>query len=257
MLGSIVITGASSGIGAALALRYAGPDALLLLVGRDRARLEDVAAGCRKRGARVATATLDVRDHAAARETILGFDEHTPIGVVVASAGITNVLAAGEVIDQATAFHDVIATNLVGVYNVVAPALERMVVRRRGRIGLVSSLAGLRGLPYTPAYSCSKAALRALGDSLRARASPRGVSVTVVYPGFVDTPMDRAISGPKPFRLDAAAAARIIARAIERRRAHCAFPKPLAWAVRSTSLLPTRAADAVLRLFPLERPKQS
>ncbi len=248
-MSNIVITGASSGIGAALARLYARQNARLLLIGRDTARLEAVAEACRAEAALVETAHVDVRERAAMDAVLRGFDSRHPLDVVVANAGVTNVLAPGAPVDAADAFERVLATNLLGAFNTVAPIAERMAARGAGRIGLVGSIAGLRGLPYSPAYSASKAGLKALGEAMRARLRARGVSVTVVSVGFVATPLDESIDSPKPLRMTAERAAARIAAAIGAGRAHAAFPLPLAAGARLLALLPPRLGDAILRRF--------
>lgn len=246
-MSNIVVTGASSGIGAALARLYARQRARLLLIGRDRERLARIAEVCAAEAALVETASVDVRERAAMQTVIREFDARHPLDVVVANAGITNILApdspveAGEVVDR------VIATNLLGAFNTLAPAAERMAARGAGRIGLVGSIAGLRGLPYSPAYCASKAGLKAMGDAMRAKLGKYGVSVTVASIGFVETPLDESIASPKPFRMAPERAAARIAAAIGAGRAHVAFPLPVAAAARALSLLPPRLGDAILR----------
>src|SRR5579859_2125613 len=150
----ILITGASSGIGAALARRYARPDARLALGGRDRARLDAVAAVCRERGALAAAAVVDVTDQAAMRRWILAADAESPIDLVIANAGVSSRSGAeGE--DEARA-RVVLAVNLDGVLNTAYPAIERMTARGHGQLALMSSLAGYRGFPDSPIYSASK-----------------------------------------------------------------------------------------------------
>ncbi len=246
-MSTIVITGASSGIGAALAAHYAGRGARLLLLGRDAVRLERTAAACRAAAAAVDMAAIDVRDPAPMADILRRFDAAHAVDVIVANAGVTSVLAELPLIDTPDEFRRVIETNLFGVYNSIEPLLGPMAARRRGSIGIIGSLAGLRGLPYSPAYSASKAALKALSEALRARLRPHRVSVTLCSLGFVETPLDDSIASPKPFRISPERAARKIAAAIRRRRAHVAFPLPLSAATRGLQLLPPWAADMVLR----------
>ncbi len=246
-IGSIVVTGASSGIGAALAAAFARPGARLLLVGRDRTRLDIVAERCRARGALPDIAALDVRDEPALRAALQSFDSHHPADVVIASAGITNILEADAVIEPPQTFRLVIETNLVGAYNTVAALAERMAARGRGRIALIGSLAGYRGFAQAPAYCASKAALKAFGEAMRTQLRPRGVAVTIALPGFVATPLEASYSSPKPLRMTADAAAWIIARAIRRRRACVAFPRSLAFGATLLALLPPRLGDRLVR----------
>jgi short-subunit dehydrogenase len=254
-MSNVVITGASSGIGAALARLYARQRARLLLIGRDAARLALVAEACRAEAALVEVARVDVRERAALEAVLREFDARHPLDVVVANAGVTIILAPDAPVEPAEAFERVLETNLLGAFNTVAPVAERMAKRGAGRIGLVGSIAGLRGLPYSPAYCASKAGLKAMGEAMRARLRTHGVSVTIASVGFVVTPLDDSIESPKPFRMTPERAAARIAAAIGAKRAHVAFPLPLASATRLLALLPPRLGDAVLRLFPVSARK--
>jgi len=253
---NMVITGASSGIGAALARLYAAQHAHLLLIARDAARLEAVAAACRANAASVETALVDVRERAGMAAVLDDFDARHPLDVAVANAGVTSILAPGAPVESGDDFERVIETNLVGAFNTVAPVAERMAARGAGRIGLVGSIAGLRGLPYSPAYCASKAGLKAMGEAMRARLHPRGVTVTVASVGFVVTPLDAGIASPKPFRMTPERAAARIAAAIGAGRAHVAFPLPLASAARLLALLPPKLGDGLLRRISV-RPRKS
>jgi short-subunit dehydrogenase len=254
-MNNVVITGASSGIGAALARLYAGQRARLLLIGRDAARLAQVADACRADATLIETAPVDVRERAAMAAVLADFDARHPLDIVVANAGVTNILTPDAPVESGDDFRRVIETNLVGAFNTVAPVAERMAARGAGRIGLVGSIAGLRGLPYSPAYCASKAGLKAMGEAMRARLRARGVSVTVASLGFVMTPLDDGIASPKPFRMTPERAAARIAAAIGTGRAHVAFPLPLASAARILALLPPRLGDALLRLIPVSSRK--
>jgi short-subunit dehydrogenase len=254
-MSNVVVTGASSGIGAALARLYGRQRARLLLIGRDEARLARIAEACAGEAALVETARVDVRERAAMQEILNDFDARYPLDVVVANAGVTNILAPDAPVEPAEAVERVLATNLAGAFNTIGPVAERMAARGAGRIGLVGSIAGLRGLPYSPAYCASKAGLKAMGEAMRARLRKHGVSVTIASVGFVVTPLDDGIASPKPFRMSPERAAARIAAAIAAGRAHVAFPLPLAAAARLLALLPPRLGDALLRLIPVSARK--
>ncbi|HEY7611099.1 MAG TPA: SDR family NAD(P)-dependent oxidoreductase [Alphaproteobacteria bacterium] len=252
---NVVITGASSGIGAALARLYAGHRARLLLIARDAARLARVAAECRARAAAVETASVDVRHRAELAAVLRDFDARHAIDVIVANAGVTSILEPEAAVESGEDFQRVLETNLVGAFNTVGPVAERMAARGAGRIGLIGSLAGLRGLPYSPAYSASKAGLKAMGEAMRAKLRPHGVSLTIASLGFVVTPLDDGIESPKPWRMTPERAAARIAAAVAAGRAHVAFPLPLASATRFLAFLPPRVGDALLRLVTVTRRK--
>lgn len=244
----ILITGASSGIGEALALDYAAPGRRLLLTGRDTARLEDVAAACRARGAEVVTATLDVTDRQGMADWLLARDGERPVDLAVANAGISAGTGQGEESDaQARA---IFAVNLDGVLNTVQPLLPRFVARRRGQFALVSSLAGFRGFPGAPAYCASKAAVRIYGESLRGGLAASGVEVSVVCPGFVVSRMTAVNRFPMPFLMETGKAAALIRRGLERNRARIAFPWPTWAAVWLLSVLPPALTDPLLARAP-------
>jgi short-subunit dehydrogenase len=244
----ILITGASSGIGAALARLYAAPGCALLLGGRDRARLDGVAADCRGRGASVEAATIDVTDGAATGAWIERLDSAAPLELVIANAGISaGTGGGGESAAQARA---ILATNIDGVLNTVLPVLAPMRRRGRGQIALMSSLAAFRGFPGAPAYCASKAAVRVWGEALRGELAAAGVRVNVICPGYVASPMTAANDFPMPFLMSAERAARIIQRGLQRNRARIAFPWPTyagAWLV---GLLSPGLTDPLLARLP-------
>lgn len=246
---SIAITGASSGIGAALAQAYAKPGVTLALSGRDRARLSTVADGCRAAGAEVIADVLDVARRDAMVEWIAGLDSARPLDLVVANAGISAGTGdiGGE--DEAQA-RDIFAVNLDGVLNTLWPAIDVMRRRRAGQLAIVSSIVGFRGLPGAPAYSASKAAVLAYGDALRVGLAGDGIVVSVICPGFVESRITETNDFPMPFLMPADKAAAIIKRGLARGRARIVFPWPMHVAVRLLQLLPTIIADALLARAP-------
>lgn len=247
---SILITGGSSGIGAGLAVEYAGPGIVLHLGGRAVDRLETVAAQCRAAGAEVHIRIVDVTDAEATRVWLLAADDVTPLDLVVANAGIsagTSGQAGGESEDQVRA---VFATNVDGVLNTVLPILPRMKARGGGQIALVASLAGYRGMPGAPSYCGSKAAVKVFGEALRGTLHATGVRVSVVCPGYVRSPMTAVNEFPMPFLMDLDKAARIIRRGLERDKPRIAFPWPMALAVTLLQAIPPAWIDPLLRRLP-------
>jgi short-subunit dehydrogenase len=240
MLQSIVITGASSGIGKALALHYAAAGRVLGLLGRDGARLEAVAAKCRERGADVHVVAIDIRRREDVMVWIEAFDRGAPVDLLVANAGVMHGTPPDGEIEPADAAHALIETNVLGVLNSVQPLLPVMMARRRGRIAIVSSIAGFVPLPDAPSYSASKSAVMSYGLSLRALLAPYGVGVSVICPGYIDTPMMHRESGPKPSVMPAEKAAALIARRIARNHALIVFPFFFGWVTRISGLLPDR-----------------
>jgi len=245
---SILITGASSGIGAALASLYAAPGVTLALGGRDAQRLAQVAADCRAKGAVVEAASVDVTDAEAMARWVAAADDVAPLDLVIASAGVSGgTLGRGESRQQAAA---IFATNVAGVIHTVHPAAERMRARRRGQIAIMSSLASFRGMPGAPAYSASKAAARSYGEALRGSLHRHDVGVTVICPGFVRTPLTNVNRFRMPLLMDAERAARLIRRGLARNRSRIAFPLrlyALAWLLGA---LPPSWTDRALRRLP-------
>ena len=234
----IAITGASSGLGRALALEYAGPGVSLALIGRDAARLDAAAALARARGAETRIGAIDVRDRAAMNAFLVGIDSTTPIDCLIASAGVTMVTPAAGAVEDLTRSAELFDVNLNGVINALAPVAPRMRQRRAGQIALFGSIAAFAPPPDSPSYAASKAAIVAFGLATRALYHPDGVSVSVVCPGFVDTPMTGSYTSVKPFLVSADDAARRIRRGLEKRKAVIAFPWPVYLAARLQQVLP-------------------
>ncbi len=244
---SVLITGASGGIGAALARSYAEPGRTLILHGRDPSRLESVGETCRTRGARVLTMTFDVRDADAAIEQLGAVSEREGIDLAIVNAGVTQAIDGGEVFESFATAKEVLGVNLEGALATVAGVLPAMIRRGSGQVALVSSLAAYVGLPRTPAYCASKAAIKSYGESLRLRLAPRGIAVNVVLPGFVRTAMTDRVKGPKPAIIAPDRAAHLIRRGLERNRGRIEFPRRLAWGLRCLAMLPQPLSERMLR----------
>jgi short-subunit dehydrogenase len=246
---AVIITGASSGLGAALAEAYAGPGAILGLLGRNRQRLGVSADACEAKGAMVRVGAIDVADAPAMASWLTQFDRDHPVDLVVANAGTS----AGPDHDSPSEGIETAArqvrVNLLGAINTVEPLLPAMCARRRGTVAVVASIAAYRGLPYSPGYCASKAGLRAYAEALRPRLAPRGVEVTIVCPGFFDSPMTDRFDGPTPFLRQGSDAARIVKRGIDRGRRRVAFPWPLVLGLQFCDIAPALIGDAILRRF--------
>lgn len=249
LLGShVLITGASSGIGAALAQYYARPDTALSLAGRDQERLTLIAEACRSKGAAVFFETLDVCDRAAMERWIAACDERQPLTLVIANAGISAGTGGG--LERAEQTRRIFAANIDGTVNTVMPAIDAMRARKRGQIAIVSSLAGYRGMPGAPAYSASKGAIKIWGEGLRGALIRDGIDVSVVCPGFVITGMTKVNQFPMPFLMDADRAAAIIGRGLARGHGRIAFPWPMAALAWLGATLPNRVAEWITRSLP-------
>ncbi|MGL4243704.1 MAG: SDR family NAD(P)-dependent oxidoreductase, partial [Beijerinckiaceae bacterium] len=173
----------------------------------------------------VATATVDVRDAEALSETLLSADASTPIDILIANAGLGgDTSLAGPHGEDPRAARHIAAVNFQGVVNTLAPLAPVMAARGRGRLAVISSLAAEAPLPLAATYAASKAGAASYARNLRLFLAPKGVYVTLVLPGFVDTPMSRSLAGPRPGLWSAEKAAHAIIEGIERGKAVVAFP---------------------------------
>jgi short-subunit dehydrogenase len=243
----VIITGASSGLGASLAKAYAAPHVALGLHGRDRQRLEATARVCEAQGATVNTAIIDVTDAPAMASWLREFDSRHPVDLLIANAGTSAGPDPDSPSEGAETAARQVGVNLLGAINTIEPLLPALCARRRGRVAAVASIAAYRGLPYSPGYCASKAGLRAYAEALRPRLEPHRIGVTVVCPGFFDSPMTDRFDGPTPFLLSTDGAARIVKRGIDRGRRRVAFPWPLVLGLRFCDIAPAVIGDSILR----------
>ena len=240
----VFVTGASSGIGEALALDLAKRGAVLGLVARRREMLDDLAAGCGAVGGKARGYAVDVADADALRAAADAFRaEFGHIDIMIANAGISG----GN--DECRSFlpsavKQVIDTNLMGAVNAVGAVLPEMLERGSGQLVAISSLAGFRGLPKSAAYSASKAAMTAYFESVRLDVQSRGVAVTIIQPGFIRTPLTGGRKAKMPFLMELEDAIPYFRRAIEQRKRFAAFPWQLATFVRIARFLPAKWYDA-------------
>ena len=240
----VLITGASSGIGRALAVKLGECGASVGLFARREELLIEVAGEVERAGGRALVLQGDVRDaegleRAAAR--IRELWGH--IDVLIANSGVGVVSPASEL--RAGDVADVISINTLGAVNSVAAVLPDMLARREGHLVAISSLAAFRGLPKSGAYSASKAALSTFFESLRVDLRGTGVDVTIIHPGFIKTPLTAGRKGKLLFLMELDDATRLIIRAIERRRRTYAFPWQLASIVRIMKHLPNAVYDRI------------
>ncbi|MEX2631397.1 MAG: SDR family NAD(P)-dependent oxidoreductase [Tistlia sp.] len=245
----VLITGASSGLGAALARDYAEPGRRLALSGRNAERLAAVAAACRERGAEVLAEPLDVTDRPALHAWIAAAEARHPLDLVLANAG-TSAGTGRTGFESAEQTRRILATNIDGLVETVMPALEAMRGRRHGQLGLVSSVAGYRGFPGAPAYCASKAFVKVWGEALRGQLQRDGIGVSTICPGYVATPMTAVNRFPMPFLMSPEKAARIIRRGLARDRARIAFPWPTAFGAWLAGTLPPAWTDPLLSRLP-------
>lgn len=243
----VLITGASGAIGAALAQAYAEPGRTLVLQGRNLDALEQVAKSCRRAGSEVIVEGVDLLERASALAFIERHLADMTPDLVVLNAGMNVHAPPGEAIEAAGEAEALLTLNMMMTQRLFDRVARAMLARGNGQIALVSSLAADMGLPPTPAYSASKAAVKAYGEAMRGALAPRGVRVSVIMPGYVRSPMCDAMPGPKPFLVSPEQAARRIRRGLSRNRGRIAFPFWLSLGTRWLGLMPIDWALTLLR----------
>jgi short-subunit dehydrogenase len=250
---TVLITGATGAIGAALARAYAAPGRALVLQGRNEARLKDLAAACESLGAEVEVKALDVRELPAIAAWLDDVASRRAVDLAVVNAGTINVLKPGETHERREDIERVFAVNLGAAIATVTTLLPHMLRRGTGQIALVSSLLAWFGMPVAPAYSAAKAALKNYGEALSVALGREGIRVSVVLPGFVQSDMSDELKVPKPFMITPEDAAARIKRGLEREQARISFPLPLALGSRLIAMLPSRAARTAISLMGFDR----
>jgi short-subunit dehydrogenase len=244
-----IITGASSGIGAAIAQWLAENKGWKLqLIARNGLRLEQVAEACRDHGAKVQTHLADVADAAAMQALLEEITAQGPVELVIANAGISGGSDGGT--EKTEQMRRIVKVNLMGVINTIQPLLPHLMAQGRGHIAIISSLAGFRGLSTAPAYSTSKVAARAYGEALAPLLAKHGITVSTVCPGFIKTPMTDINPFPMPFIMSAEQAASYMLPRILKGKRLIAFPLPMALAARTLALLPRAIGDRLIARMP-------
>ncbi|MBE6452616.1 MAG: SDR family NAD(P)-dependent oxidoreductase [Alphaproteobacteria bacterium] len=246
---NILITGASSGIGEALALYYASHGAEnLFLCGRNLQRLEAVAQNCRKNShIKVITQIIDITDRQSVYEWINLCNRTAPLNLIFANAGIST---GAETSDN---IYNTFSTNVMGVVNTVLPSIEiyqNQSLSTPKAIAITSSIAGYHGLMTCPSYSASKSCVKAWGEALRLSLKPKKIQINVICPGFVRSRITDKNTCPMPFFMEAEKAAEIIASRIEKNIGLITFPWPMRFAAWFGSILPNWLSEFIYSKMP-------
>ena len=243
----ILITGASSGLGAALARTMASEGHALVLWGRNEDRLGAVAQDCRDRGADVDIESFDLRDVEATVARLRALDARRPLDIAVLNAGLGGTVPVERLAEAPEASHAIADVDFTVPVVSATTMAELMAGRGKGQIVLIGSIAESFPLPMAPTYAGAKAGLAMFADALSLRMARHGVRITLVSPGFIDTPMSRQLTEPKPFLMTAEKAAGIVAAKIARERGRVVIPWQFAVIRGLSSLFPRALTRAILR----------
>lgn len=223
-LRSILITGATGGIGAELAKRYSKPGRTLVLWGRNAEKLKQLAATCCARGARVIPRQIDLTEGKAVLAAFNEDEAQAAFDLVILGAGLSDIKQATATTEDPDKVLKLALVNYAQPVTLATAAAKSMIPRGHGSIALIGSVAGFYELPFAPSYSSSKAGLACFAEAARLGWAEHNINVTLIVPGFVDTPMSQRLKGERPFLVTAGNAAQYIMRAIARQEAECIFP---------------------------------
>ncbi|RVU33687.1 SDR family NAD(P)-dependent oxidoreductase [Hwanghaeella grinnelliae] len=231
----VLITGASSGIGAELSRLFVEWGDTVIACARSFDKLDATAE--RLDSERFVPFSLDVTDITAVEKTVAEIEDlHGPIDLALLNAGTYSPTPAESF--GASAVHTMMDVNVVGISNMLSVLMPEMMERGRGQLALMSSVAAYRGLPMAAGYSASKAAVIAMGESLKAELDGHGVKLQVICPGFVKTPLTEQNTFPMPYLMDVDDAARRIMKGLESSRFQIAFPRRFVFQLKLLQMMP-------------------
>lgn len=258
MPGNVLITGASGGIGAAVARQCARPGVTLFLWGRNIERLQQTARTCELRGAVAHVRVLDLANAQQALTALREDDDLAPLDACIMAAGVPDIRPPDALTELPETVLHIAEVNFTTPVTLATEAARRMAERGAGRIVAIGSVAAFHDLPFATAYSGSKAGLLRFMTALHAAMKPHNVGVTIVSPGYIDTAMSRRLDGARPFLMSPEAAASRLLQAMRRRDAHVVFPKPFIIARLLEMVIPRPLVHAILRRARVkQRPLQS
>ena len=241
----VFLTGASSGIGEGIAVEIAKRGAIVGMLARREEFLKQISDKIEQNGGTARFFAVDVTDAKAVAEAAQNLrKEFGEIDILIANAGIGGNNAETRNLN-AEAVAKVININLLGAVNAVAAVLPSMLENESGQLVAVSSLAGIRGLPKSAAYSASKAGMTAFFESVRLDVQHKGVDVTIIQPGFIKTPLTSGRGAKMPFLMELEDSIPHFLNAIEKRKKVVAFPWQLATLVRAARIFPAWLYDKI------------
>ena len=205
-----------------------------------------MAAYCRNKGVTVCTKIVDVTDRQTMSEWIKAIDAEDPLDVIIANAGIAGDSGVQSYNLNERLTREIFDVNMVGVLNTIFPVIENMRQRKKGQLALVSSIAGFRGLPSAPAYSASKAMVKAYGEALHGVLKKDSVGVSVICPGFVRSRITEKNDFPMPLIISAPKAAQKIRKGLEKNQILIAFPWPFVLFMWCINILNPYLANKIL-----------
>lgn len=242
---TVFLTGASSGIGEALAYRMAARGATVGLFARREELLRSIAEKIAGEGGSARYFAGDVTNPKSLFDSASKLrDEFGGIDILIANAGIGGNNAKTRNLDPVSVAK-VININLLGAVNSVSAVLPDMLEKRSGQLVAISSLAGIRGLPKSAAYCASKSGMTAFFESVRLDVQNRGVAVTIIQPGFIKTPLTSGRENKMPFVMELADSVPLFLRAIEKKKKFSSFPWQLAAIVRLAKIFPAWIYDQI------------
>ena len=250
---SIFITGASSGIGKAIAIQFAEPGITLFLCGRNKERLQQTASVCEEKGAFVHLFLFDATDKEASKNAVLEAHKIKPLELLIANAGVSGGVLGKE--DSEESIRQIFDTNIYGVINTVLPVIDLFKTQGFGQIALMSSIAGFRGLMNCPAYSSSKNFVKAWGEALRGALKSNNIKVNVICPGFVKTPLTDKNVFKMPFLMQPEKAALIIQKGILKNKGIIAFPMIMHFLIALLTALPRVLTNPIFEYLPQKEKK--
>lgn len=241
---SILITGASSGIGRSLAKLLAKPGVTLCLMGRNVEHLQSITNLCKEAGADVHFVAVDATQAEEMRSHILAYDRENPIDLVIANAGIGSAQSADQnlgVVDNI----QIIKTNILSIHYTLDPIIEKFKEREHGQIAIMSSIGSFRGFAKYYVYCATKAYARIYGQGLRLDLKRYHIQVSTIAPGFVKTPLTDRNTFKMPLIMSADKAAQIIIKGLNKNKSLIAFPKIYYFLCHLIACLPAKLADFI------------